>query len=45
MGMNKLLTHYWGVPVMNFDNEPFSGQDRIEPLRWRQEKNGLQRRT
>jgi hypothetical protein len=30
---------------MVFNNEPFFGQDRIELLRWRLEKNGLQRRT
>ena len=40
-----LEEHHWGVPTMVFNNEPFFGQDRIELLRWRLEKNGLQRRT
>ena len=40
-----LHEHHWGVPTMVFNNEPFFGQDRIELLRWRLEKNGLQRRT
>jgi 2-hydroxychromene-2-carboxylate isomerase len=40
-----LEEHHWGVPTMVFNNEPFFGQDRIELLRWRLEKNGSQRRT
>ena len=40
-----LEEHHWGVPTMVFNNEPFFGQDRIELLRWRLEKNGLKRRT
>jgi 2-hydroxychromene-2-carboxylate isomerase len=40
-----LEEHHWGVPTMVFNNEAFFGQDRIELLRWRLEKNGLQRRT
>ena len=40
-----LEEHHWGVPVMVFNNEPFFGQDRIELLRWRLEKNGLKPRS
>ena len=34
----------WGVPTMVFKGEPFFGQDRIDTLRWRLEKSGVQRR-
>jgi 2-hydroxychromene-2-carboxylate isomerase len=34
---------HWGVPTMVFEGEPFFGQDRVETLRWRLEKNGLAR--
>ncbi len=40
-----LEDHHWGVPTFVFNNEPFFGQDKIELLRWRLEKNGLKRRT
>jgi 2-hydroxychromene-2-carboxylate isomerase len=36
---------HWGVPTMVFNGEPFFGQDRIELLRWRLEKNGLAPRS
>lgn len=39
-----LEEHHWGVPTFVFNNEPFFGQDKIELLRWRLEKNGLKRR-
>ena len=34
---------HWGVPTFVFDDEPFFGEDRIDTLRWRLEKRGLQR--
>ena len=39
-----LEEHHWGVPTFVFNNEPFFGQDKIELLRWRLEKNGLKQR-
>ena len=35
---------HWGVPTMVFAGEPFFGQDRIDLLVWRLEKNGLKAR-
>ena len=35
---------HWGVPTFAFNGEPFFGQDRIDALLWRLQKNGLQRR-
>ena len=35
---------HWGVPTFAFNGEPFFGQDRIDALIWRMEKNGLKRR-
>jgi 2-hydroxychromene-2-carboxylate isomerase len=35
---------HWGVPTMAFQGEPFFGQDRIELLVWRLQKNGLRER-
>jgi 2-hydroxychromene-2-carboxylate isomerase len=34
---------HWGVPTFVFDGEPFFGEDRIDTLRWRLGKRGLQR--
>ncbi len=34
---------HWGVPTFVFDGEPFFGEDRIDTLRWRLGKHGLQR--
>lgn len=34
---------HWGVPTFVFNGEPFFGEDRIETLRWRLGKHGLQR--
>jgi len=34
---------HWGVPTMVCNGEPFFGQDRIDTLRWRLEKQGLRR--
>jgi len=34
---------HWGVPTFVFEGEPFFGEDRIDTLRWRLGKNGLQR--
>lgn len=34
---------HWGVPTFGFRGEPFFGEDRIETLRWRLEKEGLKR--
>ena len=34
-------TGHWGVPTFEFNGEPFFGQDRIDTLRWRLEKNGF----
>lgn len=36
---------HWGVPTMVFRGEPFFGQDRIETLRWRLSRAGLERPT
>jgi 2-hydroxychromene-2-carboxylate isomerase len=36
---------HWGVPTFVFENEPFFGQDRIDPLIWRMESRGLTRRA
>ena len=33
------LEHHWGVPLMVLDGEPFFGQDRIDAIIWRLEKN------
>ncbi len=35
---------HWGVPTFVFKGEPFFGQDRVETLRWRLEKEGIERR-
>ncbi|MDA0225224.1 MAG: DsbA family protein [Proteobacteria bacterium] len=35
---------HWGVPTFVYEGEPFFGQDRIDTLRWRLEKQG-QRKT
>ncbi len=35
---------HWGVPTMAFRGEPFFGQDRLDVLLWRLEKEGLKRR-
>ncbi len=32
---------HWGVPTFEFNGEAFFGQDRIDTLRWRLEKNDL----
>lgn len=34
---------HWGVPTFVLDGEPFFGEDRIDTLRWRLGKRGLQR--
>jgi 2-hydroxychromene-2-carboxylate isomerase len=34
---------HWGVPTFEFEGEPFFGEDRIDTLRWRLRKQGLQR--
>lgn len=34
---------HWGVPTMVVRGEPFFGQDRIETLRWRLDKYGLEK--
>lgn len=34
---------HWGVPTFAFEGEPFFGEDRIDTLRWRLGKRGLQR--
>ena len=35
---------HWGVPTFSFQGEPFFGQDRLDALMWRLQKNGLKRR-
>jgi 2-hydroxychromene-2-carboxylate isomerase len=35
---------HWGVPTCAFRGEPFFGQDRLDVLLWRLEKEGLQAR-
>ena len=32
---------HWGVPTYVFNNEPYFGQDRIDLLRWRLDKEKL----
>lgn len=32
---------HWGVPTFEFNGEPFFGQDRIDTVRWRLDKEGL----
>ncbi|MEP0942068.1 MAG: DsbA family protein [Rhizobiaceae bacterium] len=32
---------HWGVPTFEFRGEPFFGQDRVELLRWRLSKEGI----
>ena len=34
---------HWGVPTFVHEGEPFFGEDRIDTLRWRLGRNGLQR--
>ena len=34
---------HWGVPTFVLDGEPYFGEDRIDTLRWRLGKRGLQR--
>jgi len=34
---------HWGVPTFVLDGEPFFGEDRIDTLRWRLARRGLQR--
>jgi 2-hydroxychromene-2-carboxylate isomerase len=36
---------HWGVPTFVFEGEPFFGEDRIDTLRWRLGKRGVQRRS
>lgn len=36
---------HWGVPTFAFRGEPFFGQDRLDALKWRLDKNGLKRRS
>jgi 2-hydroxychromene-2-carboxylate isomerase len=36
---------HWGVPTFAFRGEPFFGQDRIDALLWRLEKNGLKKNS
>lgn len=36
---------HWGVPTFVFNEEPFFGQDRIDTLCWRLEKEGLARKN
>ncbi|MCZ6641794.1 MAG: 2-hydroxychromene-2-carboxylate isomerase [Gammaproteobacteria bacterium] len=35
---------HWGVPTCAFNGEPFFGQDRLDVLLWRLQKEGLQER-
>ncbi len=35
---------HWGVPTCAFRGEPFFGQDRLDVLLWRLQKNGLEER-
>jgi 2-hydroxychromene-2-carboxylate isomerase len=35
---------HWGVPTCAFRGEGFFGQDRLDVLLWRLEKNGLKKR-
>jgi 2-hydroxychromene-2-carboxylate isomerase len=35
---------HWGVPTFAFNGEPFFGQDRLDALVWRLQKNGLKAR-
>ena len=35
---------HWGVPTCTFNGEPFFGQDRLDVLLWRLQKEGLEAR-
>ena len=35
---------HWGVPTCTYNGEPFFGQDRLDVLLWRLQKEGLQER-
>jgi len=41
---NHERSGHWGVPTCVFKNEPFFGQDRLDVLLWRLQKEGLQAR-
>lgn len=36
---------HWGVPLMEFEGEPFFGQDRVGHLVWRMKQRGLRKRA
>lgn len=36
---------HWGVPTMEFEGEPFFGQDRIDLLVWRMQQQGLKKKA
>jgi len=36
---------HWGVPTFVFEGEPFFGEDRIDTLRWRLGRRGLEKRN
>lgn len=36
---------HWGVPTMVYEGEPFFGQDRLDVLLWRLQKDGLTERS
>ncbi len=36
---------HWGVPMFVYAGEPFFGQDRMDMLLWRMQRNGLRRRA
>ena len=35
---------HWGVPTCAYKGEPFFGQDRLDVLLWRLQKDGLRSR-
>ncbi len=38
---HQAVANHQGVPLFVYNGEPFFGQDRIDTLRWRLEKDGL----
>ncbi len=38
---HQAIANHQGVPLFVYNNEPFFGQDRIDTLRWRLDKDGM----
>ena len=42
---DQLAAGHWGAPLFVYNDEPFFGQDRIDDLLWRMQKDGLRERA